>query len=103
MLRITVVCLICAVLSLVGVPLAQGVPQPKAKVDLNAADVGQLDELPGVGPTIAQRIVDYREENGPFKRIEDLMEVKGIGEKKFLNLKDLITVQATPEPKPAGQ
>jgi competence protein ComEA len=85
------------------VPLAQGVPQPKAKVDLNSADIDQLDELPGIGPTTAQRILDYREENGPFKRIEDLMEVKGIGEKKFLNLKELITVQSTPEPKPAGQ
>jgi len=69
------------------------------KVDLNQATIEQLDTLPGIGPAIAKRIVDYREKNGPFKKAEDLMNVQGIGEKKFLQLKDLVIVQpAAPQP-----
>ena len=63
------------------------------KVNINTASVEELDVLPGVGPTIAQRIVDYRTENGPFRSIEDLMQVKGIGSATFADLKDQVTVQ----------
>jgi comEA protein len=77
--------------------------QAVSKVDLNQATIEQLDELPGVGPAIAKRIVDYRQENGPFKRIEDLMNVRGIGEKTFLKLKDRITVSQAGEQPPAPQ
>ncbi len=69
-----------------------------AAVDLNTAGVSELDSLPGIGPAIAARIVAYREKNGPFKRPEDLMNVSGIGEKKFLALKDRVSIAA---PKPA--
>ncbi len=62
------------------------------KVDLNRATAAELDALPGVGPSTAQKIVDDREANGPFKKVEDLMRVSGIGQKKFDALKDLITV-----------
>ena len=62
------------------------------KVDLNNADSKQLETLPGVGPALAERIVQHRKENGSFKRIEELMNVKGIGEKKFLKLKDFVYV-----------
>jgi len=62
------------------------------KVDLNRATVADLDTLPGVGPSTAQKIVDDRTKNGPFKKIEDLMRVTGIGQKKFESLKDLVTV-----------
>ena len=64
------------------------------KLDLNQATVDELDALPGVGPAIARRIVAFREKNGAFKRIEDLMNVRGIGEKTFLRLRDRITVQS---------
>jgi competence protein ComEA len=74
-------------LQLPGLTRAQG-----AKVDLNRATIQQLDTLPGIGPAIAQRIVDFRDKNGPFKRIEDLMNVRGIGEKKFQLLQDRVTV-----------
>ena len=68
------------------------------KLDLNQATVEELDALPGVGPAIARRIVAFREKNGAFKRIEDLMNVRGIGEKTFLRLRDRIMVKAAPSP-----
>lgn len=61
-------------------------------VNINEASVEELDNLPGIGPTIAQRIVDYRTENGPFQTIEDIMNVSGVGPSTFENIKDLITV-----------
>jgi competence protein ComEA len=63
-----------------------------APVNLNTATQSQLETLPGVGPKAAQRILEYRQKNGSFKKIEDLMHVQGIGEKNFLKLKPLITV-----------
>jgi competence protein ComEA len=63
------------------------------KIDLNTASAAELDALPGIGPAIAQRIVDYREANGRFAAIEDIVNVKGIGPATFEQLKDLIVVR----------
>lgn len=63
-----------------------------APVNLNTASVSEIATLPGVGSKAAERIVEYRTKNGGFKKIEELMNVKGIGEKSFLKLKPLITV-----------
>ena len=63
-----------------------------AKVNINTAGVEELDQLPGIGPAIAQRIIDYRNEHGEFKKVEDIQEVKGIGDAKFSEIKDSITV-----------
>jgi competence protein ComEA len=61
-------------------------------VNLNTADVDQLDALPGVGPAIAQAIVDYRDQNGPFATVDQLVEVRGIGDAKLADLRDRVTV-----------
>jgi len=68
---------------------AASLPQ---KIDINRAEPRLLEALPGIGETRAQTIVDYRNENGPFKRIEDLLQVKGIGQGTFDKIKDCITV-----------
>ncbi len=65
---------------------------PVTVININTATAEQLDALPGVGAKLAARIVDYRQKNGGFKKVEDLMNVQGIGEKNFLKLKPLITI-----------
>ncbi len=62
------------------------------KININQAEPWLLEALPGIGEVLAQRIVDYRSENGPFRRIEDLLKVSGIGEATFEKIKDYITV-----------
>ena len=61
-------------------------------VNINTADAGQLTSLPQIGPKMAQRILDFRKSNGNFKRAQDLLKVKGIGEKIFAKLQPLITI-----------
>lgn len=63
-----------------------------AKVNINTANKEKLETLPGIGETTAQKIIDYREQNGRFNSIEDLKNVSGIGDAKFNSLKDKITV-----------
>ena len=63
-------------------------------LNLNTATQVDLEKLPGIGPAMAKAILDYRQKNGGFKKIEELMNVKGIGEKAFLKLKPQITVAA---------
>ena len=63
-------------------------------INLNTATVAQLETLPGIGKSTAERILEYRQKNGGFKKVEDLMNVRGIGEKSFLKMKPLITVSA---------
>ena len=65
-----------------------------APVNLNTATVAQLETLPGIGGATAKRIIEHRQKNGGFKKIEELMTIKGVGEKSFLKLKPLVTVAA---------
>ncbi len=62
------------------------------KLDLNEATLWQLSELPNIGPVLAQRILDYRTDNGPFQSVDDLMLVDGIGEKRLEGILPFITV-----------
>ncbi|GAA4492257.1 hypothetical protein GCM10023191_027950 [Actinoallomurus oryzae] len=73
-------------------PGASGTSVPGAPLDLNTATAGQLDQLPGVGPVLAQRIVDYRTQHGGFRSVDELRQVSGIGEAKFADVKDLVRV-----------
>lgn len=63
------------------------------KVNINTADITALESLPGIGPSLAQRIVDYRQAHGPFARIEDIEEVSGIGPATFAKIQELITTE----------
>ncbi len=113
--RLTLIVLL--VLGLASVSSAQSTAAPKPQkvkaaktvtalagpVNLNTATAAQIDALPGVGKSTAQRIVEYRQKNGGFKKIEELMNVKGIGEKSFLKLKPLITVGGDKADHAAGQ
>ncbi|MEN3612822.1 ComEA family DNA-binding protein [Plantactinospora sp. ZYX-F-223] len=76
-----------------GAPAGAAGTQPGGgKVNLNTATVAQLDALPGVGPVLAQRIVAHREEHGGFRSVADLRQVTGIGDARYEDLKDLVTV-----------
>ena len=96
---------ILAVLAMATIPAAAAQQKPSAAktasrasaapttpVNINTATQEQLETLPGLGPKVAQRIIEYRQKNGNFKKVEDLMNVKGIGEKSFLKLKPMLTI-----------
>ena len=73
-------------------PTELGKPLYDGKIDINSATIDQLQLLPGIGEALAQRIIDYRTEHGEFAAIEELMNVSGIGEKKFTALRDYIKI-----------
>ena len=66
---------------------------PSDQININTADDNTLQSLPGIGPVLSQKIIDYRNQNGLFEVIDDIKDVSGIGEKKFEGIKDLICVQ----------
>jgi comEA protein len=78
-----------------GGPSAPPRAAAPAMVNINTAGAPELETLPGVGAKTASLIIEYRQKNGPFKKIEELMNVKGFGEKTFLKLKPQLTVGAS--------
>ncbi|MBS4191368.1 helix-hairpin-helix domain-containing protein [Bacillus sp. FJAT-49705] len=78
---------------LLGAPAASGQAKNDGKVNLNTANETELQTLPGIGPAKASAIIEFRETNGPFKVIEDLKSISGIGDKTFEKLKDSIKVK----------
>ena len=97
---LAIVFALCGTLSIdASSALAQSAPAPataqaaaKPLINLNTATLDQLETLPGIGQKTAERIIEFRTKSGGFKRIEELMNVKGIGEKSFLKLKPLVVV-----------
>ena len=80
---------------LCGILEAQKQP-PTKPIDLNAATIKELEELPGVGPVTAQRIIDARQKSGRFRRIEDLLAIRGISTKRLEALRPYVTVSPPP-------
>ena len=67
-------------------------PLPSEVIDINRASAEDLQKLPGIGPELARRIIEYRQRSGPFKRVEDLMVVRGIGPKKWKGIRPYVRV-----------
>ena len=86
-----------AALLVSGTATAAGKPAPTAKVNLNTASVEQLTTLPGVGPKLAARIVEYRQKSGTFRSTQELINVKGIGEKNFAKIETWLSVGEAPK------
>ena len=74
---------------------------PETPVDLNVANIKELEQLPGVGPTTAKAIIDFRTKSGRFHRVEDLLVIRGISEAKLKKMRPYITVGPPPAAKPA--
>ncbi|MDM7996974.1 MAG: helix-hairpin-helix domain-containing protein [Acidobacteriota bacterium] len=79
-------------LSSVSVLAQKSAAVPSEKINLNTATAEQLQSVPGIGPSTAKSILDYRAKVGKFNKIEEIINVKGIGEKKFQKIKDRLTV-----------
>jgi comEA protein len=77
-----------------AVPTTDAAAEPvqQGKININTAPQSKLEELPGIGPVLARSIIDYRDKHGGFDSIEQIMDVDGIGEKKFAAMKDMITI-----------
>ena len=73
-------------------PSSETPEEPTGKININSASADELDSLPGIGPTKAQAIIDYRDQNGPFQSVDDLLNVSGIGPKTLETIRDQITV-----------
>ena len=92
----TTLAIALAFLTFTGSVFAAGKPLPAGKVNLNTASVEQLETLPGVGPKLAERIVEHRQKSGTFKTAEELINVRGIGEKSFAKLQPYVSVGEAP-------
>jgi comEA protein len=88
----TIVLSAFAVMSFFLLPIQAASKVIDQKININTASAAELQQLPRIGEKVAQRIIDFREKHGNFQKIEEIMKVKGIGEKMFTNLKELITV-----------
>ena len=92
--RVVCVLALCLGLALSSVSvMAQKSPAaPTEKVNINSATSEQLQALPGIGPAIAKSIIDYRTKVGKFNKVEEIINVKGVGEKKFQKIKDRLVI-----------
>lgn len=93
-MKIACVLILCLgmTISSVSVLAQKSSPPATEKINLNSATLEQLQTLPGIGPVVAKSIIDHRTKAGKFSRIEEIINVKGIGEKKFQKIKDRLIV-----------
>ncbi len=87
-----------AVLVAPGFASAESKPQPAGRVNINTASVAQLEALPGVGAQLAARSVEHRQKAGSFRSTQELLSVRGIGEKNLAKLEPFLTVGEAPKP-----
>ena len=73
--------------------------QSQEQIEINSAKVEDLQKVPGIGPTLARRIVEFREEHGPFERAEDLLNVQGIGERTLERMRPYLRVEIPKSPR----
>jgi len=90
--------LLAAWVILAGPALAKKTPPPLRSVDLNAAGVKELEELPGVGATTANAIIQFRTKSGRFHRVEDLLAIRGISAAKLNRIRPYVTLGSVPPP-----
>lgn len=90
--RVPVVLLACLLLALPALAAPDKSDTKAPPVDVNTAGVDELQSVPGIGPSLAQKIVEHRRQHGPFRRLEDLLEIKGIGEKSLERLRGRLVV-----------
>ena len=83
-----------AVLAVPATAFGAAAEEKLSRVNLNTATVDELTSLPGIGPSYAKRIVEFREKNGPFKKVEDLLNVQGIGEKTLEKIRDRVVASS---------
>jgi len=106
--------LICVIVAIVGIvlgtraafapetPLAQFVQKLTEPLDLNTATLEELIDLPGIGPVLARRIIEYREAHGGFRSVEELLQIRGIGPKRLEQLKGRVRVRLLPLASPSS-
>lgn len=96
-----IIALLVILLLAVTVSSAQKKQPPSTPVDLNVANIKELEQLPGVGPTTAKAIIDFRTKSGRFHRVEDLLVIRGISEAKLKKMRPYVTVGPPLATKPA--
>jgi competence ComEA-like helix-hairpin-helix protein len=101
MKRAAIAAIIIVICSFVA--MAQKKMPPAHPLDLNAANVKELQEVPGIGPKTAQAIVDFRHKSGPFRRVEDLLAIKGISQRKLDKMRPYLKVTPPPPPHKSPQ
>lgn len=92
-------CCVAILFVAVTAPAVAAKNPPTHKIDINAASAKELQELPGVGPATAKAIIQFRAKSGRFRRVEDLLAIRGISEGKLNKMRPYITVGAPPPPK----
>jgi comEA protein len=82
--------------------LGAGTKRPPAahSVDLNSATADELQQVPGIGPSTAKAIVNFRQKSGPFQKVEDLLAIKGISKTRFEKMRPYLTIAAVPQKSP---